>query len=307
MLLVQTILVQGANQMKKYSLLLIISLIWGSQFFFVELVTNDVGSISLSALKALIGAICLSVISLFQTKENYTTNTKKYFWIALFEVVLPFILIAQGQKYVSSSIASMLIAMVPIFTLVFFVLLFKKKASKFEIVSIVLGFLGIVILSWPTQGMMNVSGNILGNVLLILAAISFALSLILMEKLEDGSPVVHMRNVLWIASIVLLPMAFLFEKPLQIGINHSQVIYIIILGIFHAGIVYMLYNLLIQEEGALFASFSNYINPVIGVTLGYIILKDPLFLQHKIGILIILLALLFSNPDIFRKWVRKDN
>lgn len=109
----------------------------------------------------------------------------------------------------------MLIAMVPVFTLVFFVLLFKKKASKFEIVSIVLGFLGIVILSWPTQGIMNVSGNILGNVLLILAAISFALSLILMEKLEDGSPVVHMRNVLWIASIVLIPFALLFEKPLQ--------------------------------------------------------------------------------------------
>ncbi|MGE7761183.1 EamA family transporter [Peribacillus sp. NPDC097895] len=83
--------------------------------------------------------------------------------------------------------------------------------------------------------------------------------------------------------------------------------YIIFLGIFHAGIVYMLYTLLIQEEGALFASFSNYISPVIGVILGYIILKDPLFLQHKIGILIILLALLFSNPDIFRKWARKDN
>lgn len=117
-----------------------------------------------------------------------------------------------------------------------------------------------------------------------------------MEKLEDGSPVVHMRNVLWIASIVLLPMVFLFEKPLQIDINHSQVIYIIILGIFHAGIVYMLYNLLIQEEGALFASFSNYINPVIGVILGYIILKDPLFLQHKIGILIILF---FNNRARF--------
>lgn len=69
----------------------------------------------------------------------------------------------------------------------------------------------------------------------------------------------------------------------------------------------MLYNLLIQEEGALFASFSNYINPVIGIILGYIILKDPLFLQHKIGIFIILLALLFSNPDIFQKWVRKGN
>lgn len=304
MLLVQTILVQGANQMKKYSLLLIISFIWGSQFFFMELTTNDVGSISLSALKALIGAICLSLIGLFQPMKNYTTITKKYFLIALFEVVLPFILIAQGQKYVSSSIASMLIAMVPVFTLLFLTVFLRKKASKFELVSIILGFLGIVFLSWSTHGIHGVFGNILGNALLILAAMSFALSLILMEKLEGGSPVIHMRNVLWIASIVLIPLALLFEKPLQMDINHTQILSIIILGMFHAGIVYMLYNLLIQREGALFASFSNYIVPVIGVILGYVVLKEPLFSQHKIGMLIILFALLFSNEDIFRKWVR---
>ncbi|WHY88630.1 DMT family transporter [Neobacillus novalis] len=294
--------------MKKYSLLLVISCIWGSQFFFIELVTNDLGSITLSALKALIGAIYLTVISLFLPKENNNTdNFKKYFWIALFEVVLPFILIAQGQKYVSSSIASMLIAMVPIFTLVFLALFFKKKVRKLEIVSIILGFIGIVILSWPTQGKMNVSGNIFGNVLLILAAMSFAVSLILMEKLEGGSPVLHMRNVLWIASIVLLPLAFLFEQPLQMNINNTQILYIIILGMFHAGIVYMLYNLLIQVEGVLFASFSNYIVPVIGVILGYFILNEPLLLKHKVGILIILLAVLFSNKDIFRKRAIKDH
>lgn len=138
---------------------------------------------------------------------------------------------------------------------------------------------------------MNVSGNILGNVLLILAAISFALSL--MEKLEDGSPVVHMRNVLWIASIVLIPLALLFEKPLQMDINHTQIFSIIILGMFNAGIVYMLYNLLIQREGAPFASFSNYIVPVIGVILGYVVLKEPLFSQHNIVMLIILLLFYF--------------
>ncbi|WP_208917678.1 DMT family transporter [Paenibacillus uliginis] len=155
--------------------------------------------------------------------------------------------------------------------------------------------------------MMSVSGNLLGNVLLILAAMSFAWSLILMEKLEGGSPVIHMRNVLWIASILLIPLAFYFERLLQIDINNSQLLYIIILGIFHAGIIYMLYNVLIQEEGALFASFSNYIVPVVGVISGYFILNEPLFLQHKIGIFIILLALIFSNKDIFRKWVRKDH
>ncbi|WP_396121614.1 EamA family transporter, partial [Bacillus cereus] len=67
-------------------------------------------------LKSFIGAICLSIMSLFLKKENYLANSKLYIGIAIFEVVIPFVLIAQGQKYVSSSIASMLIAMVPIIT-----------------------------------------------------------------------------------------------------------------------------------------------------------------------------------------------
>lgn len=75
--MVQITLVQGADTMKKYSLLLVISCIWGSQFFFIELVTNDLGSITLSALKALIGAIYLTVISLFLPKENNNTDNFK--------------------------------------------------------------------------------------------------------------------------------------------------------------------------------------------------------------------------------------
>ncbi|UZM99356.1 hypothetical protein OL548_02925 [Lysinibacillus sp. MHQ-1] len=60
--------------------------------------TNDVGAITLSLLKALIGAICLSVISIFLKKDSNQVNSKYYWAIAIFEVVIPFVLIAQGQK-----------------------------------------------------------------------------------------------------------------------------------------------------------------------------------------------------------------
>ncbi|TQR34295.1 DMT family transporter [Lysinibacillus sphaericus] len=285
--------------MSKYILLLLISCIWGSQFFFVALVTNDVGAFTLSLLKAIIGALCLSFVSLVFKREKSPTDFKLYVGIAFFEVVLPFFLIAQGQKYVSSSIASMLIATVPIITLILFFLFFKMKVSQFQFFSIFLGFLGMVILSWPIQ-VMDGSGTIFGNVLLLLAAISFALSLILMEKLDNRSPVIHMRNVLWISTIILLPLAFIFERPLHLDIDRLQMASIVILGIFHAGIVYMLYNLLIKKEGALFASFSNYIVPVVGVLMGYFILNESLALQHMVGIFIILCALLLSNKKAIK-------
>lgn len=289
-------------------MLFVISLIWGSQFFFVALLIENVGSIALSAIKALIGAVCLLVISLFLPKVDNKISKdyyKLYLFIAIFEVVLPFLLIAQGQKTVPSSIAAMLIGMVPIFTIIFLMIFFKRKSSMLEIISIVLGFTGIVILSWPEHGLHNLLRSIQGNILLLFAAMSFGLSLLLMERLKEGSPIVHMRNVLFIASAILIPMSFAFEHPLKMSINTLQYIYLTILGTFHAGIVYLLFNLLIRQEGAIFTSLSNYIVPVIGIFLGFFCLNEDLVMHQTIGIIIIMMSLIFSDEKIINKFTWK--
>lgn len=128
-----------------------------------------------------------------------------------------------------------------------------------------------------------------------------------MEKLGAGSPIVHMRNVLGIATVILLPMAMIFEQPFQLNMSGIQVVAVTILGIFHSGIVYMLYNLLIKKEGALFASLSNYVVPVVGVLLGYFILKETLEIRQFVGICIILCALLLSKERVVHKKTNDEN
>ncbi|MGG0414010.1 DMT family transporter [Peribacillus simplex] len=294
--------------MNKYVLLLLISCIWGSQFFFIALVIDNVGVITLSAIKACIGGICLLFIGLFLSKEERRVNRSYYKWyiiIAVFEVVLPFAFIAQGQKTVPSSIAAMLIGMVPIFTILFLIAFFKRKSTMPEITSILFGFAGIVFLSWPTQGFQDLLNSIQGNILLILAAMSFGFSLIIMEKLNEGSSVIHMRNVLLIASAALIPMSLLIEQPFKMDIERSQSIYLAILGIFHAGVVYALFNRLIRQEGALFSSFSNYIVPVIGMILGFFFLHEELSIHQLIGMGIIMMSLVFLDEKIITKLIRK--
>ena len=294
--------------MNKYVLLLLISGIWGSQFFFIALVIDDVGVITLSAIKACIGGICLFFIGFFLSKEERRVNRSYYKWyiiIAVFEVVLPFAFIAQGQKTVPSSIAAMLIGMVPVFTILFLIAFFKRKSTRGEITSILFGFAGIAFLSWPTQGFQDFFNSIQGSILLILAAMSFGLSLIIMEKLNEGSSVIHMRNVLLIASALLIPMSLLFEQSFKLDIARSQSIYLAILGIFHAGVVYALFNRLIRQEGALFTSYSNYIVPVIGMILGFFFLHEALSIHQLIGMAIIMMSLVFLDEKIIIKLIRK--
>ncbi|MED3986752.1 EamA family transporter [Peribacillus simplex] len=243
----------------------------------------------------------------FLSKEERRVPRSYYKWyiiIAFFEVVLPFVFIAQGQKSVPSSIAAVLIGMVPIFTILLLLAFFKRKSTRPEITSILFGFAGIVFLSWPTQGFQDLSNSIQGNILLILAAMSFGLSLIFMEKLNEGSSVIHMRNVLLIASALLIPISLFFEQSFKLDLARSQSIYLAILGIFHAGVVYALFNRLIRQEGALFTSYSNYIVPVIGMILGFFFLHEALSIHQLIGMGIIMMSLVFLDGKIITKLIR---
>ncbi|TQR42254.1 hypothetical protein C7Y44_24320 [Paenibacillus popilliae] len=85
------------------------------------------------------------------------------------------------------------------------------------------------------------------------------------------------------------------ESPLSMELTLSQILSLLILGIFHAGIVYMIFNQLIKQSGAAFASLTNYFVPVIGVVLGTILLGDQFDMNTWLALFIILVSLLIGS------------
>ncbi|MFC3747715.1 DMT family transporter [Paenibacillus sp. GCM10012306] len=281
-----------------YMLLLGIGLIWGSQFFFVDLVISNITPIILAASKAVLGTITLAVLYLFTGKKERTplpTGTwKSFILIGLFEAVVPFILIGWGQQYLNSSTASILLGSIPIFTIVF-VKIFapSEKVSWQKWLSVLIGFAGLCLLFAPDLSSTSLAGkgSFIGYAALLGAAISFAASLLLIKRLPPISSILAMRNVLLVASVVLVPLAFIFEHPLQLHLSGQQIIYVIILGVFHAGLVYMLYNTLVRRTGAAFTALTNYLVPLFGILLGTLILGDHLAWTSIAALVVILASL----------------
>lgn len=281
-----------------------ISLIWGSQFFFVDIVISSVPPVTVAAVKATVGAVTLALIYFLLIKKEQSqpssTYTKKklralYVAIAFFEAIIPFFLIGWGQQRVSSSIASIIMGTIPIFTLL---ILFIFKISRLRLkhfLSIGAGFIGILVMILPSLTIDFTNQSLWGMSALIFASISFAVSLVLIERLPPMSSVLAMRNVLIIASIILIPAAFLFEDPLRIKFTFIETLSLVILGIFHAGIVYMMFNQLIKQSGAAFASLINYFVPVIGVILGTILLGDQIDSKTWFALMIILFSLILGS------------
>lgn len=281
-----------------------ISLIWGSQFFFTDIVISSVTPVTLAATKALIGALTLTFIYFLfsKTKHNQASfryPKKKirllYVSIAFFEAIIPFFLIGWGQQRVSSSTASIIIGTIPIFTLLILFIFRISRLRLMHFLSIGVGFIGILLIILPSLTIDFTNQSLWGMTALIFASLSFAISLVLIEKLPPMSSVLAMRNILFIAAIVLIPASFILESPMSIRPTFIDMLSLIILGIFHSGIVYMMFNLLIKQSGAAFTSLTNYFVPVLGVILGTVLLGDQIDSETWLALLIILISLILGS------------
>jgi drug/metabolite transporter (DMT)-like permease len=156
--------------------------------------------ITLAATCALIGALTLRVLSFVLRSFGVTLRPAEGWrqWalfasIGIFEAIVPLLLLTWGQRRVTSSIAAILMATIPLFVLMLLPLFSRGSFHLMSLVSVVIGFVGVVVLFYPSIG--GFDGSLIGNVAVLGAALSYAVSLILLSKLPDISPLVSMRSV----------------------------------------------------------------------------------------------------------------
>ena len=282
-----------------YVLLVGIGLIWGSQFVLNELAIQSLPPLSVGAGRIFFGFITLNIILWLIPKKDLPGSgiqvTKQpwglYFWIALTEAILPLFLIPWGQQYVESSIAAILMATIPIFTMFLANLFVKEDRWTFvTALSVGLGFIGVVILVGPDiQG--NGQHHILGELAILAASFSFAVSMILIKKLPPLPPVLAMRNTFLIAVAPMVLLSLLMNKPWEWDGSPFSLFAILLLGIFCGGIVYLMLMVLIQRVGPTFTSLNNYLVTLFGVFIGIIFLGDQLQTHDVLALVFILAAL----------------
>ena len=156
-----------------------------------------------------------------------------------------------------------------------------------------IGFVGVVVLLWPQFSLSTGTGSAFGSLAILAAAMSFAVSLVLIRRLpQAGSPVLTARNILFCGTVELGAVLLLMRQPLvHHPLQSSAVIALLAQGVLAGGVVYVLYVRLVNVAGATFAGFANYLVPVVGVFLGVFFLKDHLPLSAYLSILIIALAI----------------
>ncbi|MEE3327272.1 MAG: DMT family transporter [Myxococcota bacterium] len=288
---------------KRYLLLFSIALIWGSQFLLNHLALEVFTPQAISWLRAAIGCFTLSLFIPFVKESRPASGEKFVYWrqivlVGFFEATLPFFLVAWGQQHVNSAVASILMSLVAVFTLVLVVIFVREEPiTAGKILGILIGFGGVLVLLWPQLDVSIAGSSLLGSAAILAAALSFAISLILIRRLPQvDAPLRTARNILFCGAIELGLLLLFMAQPLaHHALESGPVAAMAFQGVLAGGLVYVLYVSLVAMAGAAFAGFANYLIPVVGVFLGVVFLHDHVSSNAYASLVILALAIVISE------------
>ena len=251
-----------------------VSVLWGIPYFFIKVAVDDgVPPVFLAWARVTLGALLLGAISWrLRLLPSLRGRWRILALYALVEIVIPFPLIAAGEQHISSSLAAILIASVPLIVALL-ALRFDRaeRATGARLFGLLIGFAGVVALVG-----LDIAGNgdeLLGAGAILLAALGYAAGpMLLKRRLGDVDPRALMAGALALAAIVLTPAALL--APPSGPISGEAIASLIALGVLCTAAAFVLFGALVIEVGPGRALVITYVAPVVAVALGVVALDE---------------------------------
>ena len=201
------------------------------------------------------------------------------------EIAMPFVLIAIGERYISSSLTAILISAMPLFVALLSVRLSPAdKPTGLRLLGLVIGLGGVVALLG-----VDVAGRpdeLLGAALVLVATLGYAAApIIVSRRLADLDPLGPVAASLTLSAVALLPAVFVSPPH---AIPASALWAIAVLGVVCTALGLVVFFHLIAEAGPSRASVITYINPLVAVLLGVVGLHEHLGPMSVAGLVLIL-------------------
>ncbi len=281
---------------------------WGSAFMFNALALQSVSPSALVTVRLLIGALVLAAVSIHYRVDWRALDIRLMTWFLAMAIIgnaLPFYLIAWGQQQVSSSLAGILMAVMPIATLLMaHFLLPGEPLTPRRIIGFLLGFAGIVILMDPASlreiGAGDHSG-LLAQIAILGGALCYALGTIVARLRPESDDLLTSTMVLTFAALITLPFSLAGGHPLTGKLSTIALAAILFLGVVATGLATVVYFVLLRRAGATFVSLINYLIPVWALAAGVLFLHETVGWRAIIALTIILAGIAVSQAR-WRFW-----
>jgi drug/metabolite transporter (DMT)-like permease len=287
------------SSLRPYLALAGLALIWGASFLLIKIAVHDMSPTVLLLIRSISGLIALAVIVRVMGRpllgDGWKTRLGSFAIMAVTNAIVPWVAIAWGEERISSGLASILNSTTTLWTaVIIFWAMPTERPSRVGYLGVVLGFAGVVILVLPDILAHGVSGNFLGAMAVLVAALSYAANAIYQRR--------KMRSVsVFDVSIGQLAATVIFAIPLAVpSLPHvhvalSSMAAVIALGAGATGIAYLLYYYVMNTLGAVRAAGVTLLVPMTAVFWGVVLLHESLSWPIIIGMAVILAGTVLTN------------
>lgn len=283
-----------------WALLLALVGMWGSSFMFNKLGVATVPPLTVVACRLGIAALVLLVLL---HGRGLRLPPPGRVWIAYTALgvvgnALPFFLITWGQQTIDSALAGILIAAMPLATLVLaHFLVHGERMSARRAGGFALGFMGIVALMEPAAvaGLGGDALKVLSQLAVLGGALCYAANSVIARLIVKTDFLVAATATLLVASLLVLPLALALDRPWRIEPGVSSAAAIVWLGVGPTAIATILYFRLISSAGPTFMSLVNYLSPPVAVFLGVSLLGEHPGVHAYLGLTLILAGIALSQ------------
>ena len=279
--------------------LALLALLWGSSFLWIAIALRGFSPVQIVLARLALGAIVL-VIIVYARGLRLPTSGRVWLHLtvaAVFANAIPYTLFAIGEQHVTSSVAGVLNATTPLWTLVIaFATGHEGRISTPKLVGFVVGLAGTLLIFSPWESGSQIAS--LGGLACLGAAASYGVSYVYMDRYlaRRGLPPLVLSAGQLIAAAVLLAIVLPFAGLQPIHMRWDAIAALTVLGCPGTGIAYILNYRLITDEGTT-ASVVTYLLPIVAVILGVAILNDHITVQIIGGMLIVLIGVAITRRD----------
>ncbi len=290
----------------EWSMLLLLSVLWGGSYFFVEIALREWSPLLIVGVRVVIATMVIwsIVLAAGLPIPRSLSAWVALFWMALLNNVAPFLLIVWGQKEIESGLAAILNAAAPIFTVIVAGLWLKDEPlTRAKVLGAVLGLIGVVVLIGPSA-LAGLESSLLAQLAVLGAALSYAIAGVYARRFPrmNIDPIVAAAGQLLMSSLVMILLVLTFEAPGQL-ISSSATVWMAVgfMAVFSTALAYILYFRLLASSGATNAILVTLLIPVTAILLGAIILDERLQWLHFLGMLVIGLGLSVIDGRLWRR------
>jgi len=281
-----------------------LGVVWGCSFIFIKLGLEFLTPFGVAFVRCALGAITLLiVVKIKKIKLPSDKSTWRKLWIlAMLLNVIPGILFAYAEVYVTSVLAGIINATTPLATLIVMLIAFREERLKVEqIIGLIIGAIGVMVVLGIWQGVGE--NQLTGVIALLIAVTCYGISFpyTVRNIIPLGlKPEAAATTQLVMAAITLLPF-YLYDGISQDNYRPASLFAMLALGILGSGVAYIWNFSIIAAAGSSIASSVTYLTPVVAIIVGWVFLGEALSWFEPVGALLVIIGAATSQGRFNRK------